>query len=79
MPISRKSAWRIIRDAADACGISGRIGTHSCRKTFAERVRKNLGGDLSKVQHAMGHKNISSTVRYRGCDEKEICAAVLKG
>ena len=77
--ISRKSAWRIIREAADACGISGRIGTHSCRKTFAERVRKNLGGDLFKVQHAMGHKNINSTVKYLGCDQKEIENAVLRG
>jgi len=33
-PIGRETAWRIINEAAKACGVEGPIGTHTMRKTF---------------------------------------------
>jgi len=76
-PISRVQAYRIIKAAAETNGIDGRIGTHSMRKTFANTVYDRLNGDLPKVQRAMGHKNINSTVSYLSFKQEEIDAAIL--
>jgi integrase len=54
-------------------------GTHSLRKTFANRMYERLHRDLVKVQRAMGHKNINSTVAYLSFREEEIDAAILAG
>ena len=34
LPITRQQAYRIINHAAKEAGVSGRIGTHTLRKTF---------------------------------------------
>jgi integrase len=36
-PISRLHAHRLLRDAFDSCEMTGNLGTHSMRKTFAKR------------------------------------------
>lgn len=76
-PLGRGSVWEIINDAARACGIGGRIGTHSCRKTFAETMMAMFGRDIKKVQSALGHKKLDSTAQYIEVDEQEITEAVL--
>jgi integrase len=53
------------------------VGTHGMRKTFANRVYRQLHHDLVKTQRAMGHKNINSTVAYLSFVEDEIDAAIL--
>jgi hypothetical protein len=40
---------------------------------------ERLHRDLVKVQRAMGHKNINSTVAYLSFREEEIDAAILAG
>ena len=76
-PITRVHAWRAIREAYEANEMRGPLGTHSMRKTFANRVYDALEHDLVKTQRALGHKNINSTVQYLSFREEEIDAAIL--
>jgi integrase len=76
-PISPVQAWRILRDACDANELSGKLGTHCMRKTFAQKVYKRLGHDLVKTQSALGHVNISNTARYISFAQEEIDQAIL--
>lgn len=74
--LSRVQAWKIIKRAAKECGLSGKIACHSTRKTFAQNVYNKLDKDLVKLQFAMGHKNISSTVAYLSFDKEEVFNAI---
>lgn len=76
-PITRVQAWRILNRAFEAAGVHGKTGTHSMRKTFAHRVYDALDGDLIKLQKALGHRNINSTVSYLSFREEEIDQAIL--
>jgi site-specific recombinase XerD len=76
-PISREQAWHILKDAYTSNGLGGALGTHSMRKTFANRMYAKLGHDLVKTQRAMGHKNINSTVSYLSFCEADIDQAIL--
>jgi integrase len=75
--ISREQAWRILTEAFEANQLTGKLGTHAMRKTFANRVYERLGHDLVKTQRALGHKNINSTVAYLSFREEDITAAIL--
>ena len=75
--ISKVHAWRILNTAAGENELSGPIGTHSMRKTFASRVYDKLDHDLVKTQRALGHKNINSTVSYLSFSEEDIDEAIL--
>jgi integrase len=76
-PICRETANQILHEAYAANGLSGKLGTHSMRKTFANHVYAKLGHDLVKTQRAMGHKNINSTVSYLSFCEDDIDQAIL--
>jgi site-specific recombinase XerD len=76
-PISREHAWHLLTNAYATNGLSGTLGTHSMRKTFANGVYERLGHDLVKTQRAMGHKNINSTVSYLSFCESDIDEAIL--
>lgn len=76
-PISRVQAWRILNASFCALGISGKLGTHSMRKSFANRVYERLGFDLIRTQAALGHRQIGSTVAYLSFREADIDAAIL--
>ena len=75
--ISRVQAYRILSKACDTAELSGKLGTHSMRKTFADKIYDRLGHDLIKTQRALGHKNINSTVSYLSFREEEIDEAIL--
>ncbi len=76
-PIARKTAWRILEAAVEANELTGKIGTHSMRKTFTTKVYDHVQYDLVKTQRALGHKNINSTVAYLSSREEQIDAAIL--
>jgi integrase len=76
-PLSRVQAYRILQEAYGVNGLTGKLGTHSMRKTFANRVYDKLNHDLIKTQKALGHRNINSTVSYLSFREEEIEAAIL--
>jgi integrase len=68
-PINRKSAWRIIQEAADQLGLKN-IGTHSLRKTFAYHQYK-AGTDIVLLQDMLNHSSPSVTLRYIGITQEE--------
>jgi integrase len=70
--IGKIHAWKILREAATTNEMTGKVGTHAMRKTFANRVYHKLNHDLVKTQRAMGHKNINSTEAYLSFVEDEI-------
>lgn len=76
-PMNRKSAWHMLKQAYGACGLTGKLGTHSMRKTFAKRVYDKLGGDLMKTQKALGHARVTSTVSYLSFNEEDVEDAIL--
>ena len=75
--ISREQAWRILKEAFASNELTGKLGTHAMRKTFAARMYLRLERDLVKVQKAMGHKNINSTVAYLSFKDEDIINAIL--
>lgn len=75
--ISRVQAWRILDDVFDYCGLTGKLGTHSMRKTFADRVHKLTNENIFKTQLALGHKSPASTVSYLSFKQEDIDQAIL--
>ena len=75
--IGRIQAWRILKRAFEQAGLTGNLGTHSMRKTFADRIYERLDGDLVKTAQALAHRSISSTASYLTFRESEIDDAIL--
>lgn len=70
--ISRVQVWRIFDRAFRSIGMTGTLGTHCMRKTFADRMYDALDGDLINLQKALGHKWVTSTSQYLSFKEDEI-------
>lgn len=70
--ISRIQVWRIFDKAFRSIGMTGTLGTHCMRKTFADRMYDALGGDLVNLQKALGHKWVTSTSQYLSFKEDAI-------
>lgn len=75
-PLSRFQAWRVLNHAFTVNSLTGSLGTHSMRKSYAQRVYAALDKDLVRTQRALGHKNINSTVSYISFDQNEIDEAI---
>ena len=78
-PISRIQAHRVLKEAAHKARITGKVSTHSMRKSFAKRVYEALDKDLVATQRALGHKSVSNTVSYLSFDQEDINKAILGG
>jgi integrase len=70
-------AYRILREATDKAKIAGKVATHSMRKTFAERMYTKLDKDLLKLQKALGHRDVNSTIAYLSFNQQDIDDAIL--
>lgn len=75
--LRRGQVGHIQRQAYAACGLIGKLSTHSMRRTFGETVYEKSGRDLLRTQRAMGHKSPASTVAYLHIDERDIDALIL--
>lgn len=62
--LSRSQFAKILHDIFDKLKMTGKLGTHVLRKSYAVKIYKILGKDLVKTQRAMAHENINSTVKY---------------
>ena len=62
--LSRQQVYRLFRHCAELAGIEeGRFNPHVLKHSYASHLLRN-GADLAFVQKALGHTQISSTVRY---------------
>jgi integrase/recombinase XerD len=66
-PLSRVSAWTIIRRAARHAGITKRVSPHTLRHTFATHLLEG-GADLRAVQEMLGHADLATTQLYTHVD-----------
>lgn len=75
--LDRRMAWVILKNAFSGAELTGRLATHSMRKTFCKDTHKKLGGDIRQTQVAMGHSDPKTTMEYLPPDQDAIDAAIL--
>ena len=68
MPISRKTIWNIIKNAAIKSGIGKNISPHTFRHSFATHLLEG-GAGLRVVQELLGHSSITTTQIYTHLDK----------
>lgn len=74
--ITRRHALRILSECARACGVEGRIGTHSLRKTFGYIQHQN-GISIETIQQALNHSSPAITLSYIGITRDDMNEAIL--
>lgn len=73
--LTRKGADDAINKAFRAAGLNGKLGTHSLRKSFAQRLYTETG-DIFVVKEMLGHKNVNTTQKYIGVNYKSVREAL---
>ncbi len=61
--LSRQSAWRVLRDAAERAGIATVVSPHTLRHSFATHLLEG-GADVRTVQELLGHASVTTTQIY---------------
>jgi site-specific recombinase XerD len=75
-PISTRQATGVLYLVYRGNEMTGKLATHTMRKTYAKNVHEKLGNDIILTQKAMGHKQITSTQHYLSFDNKVIDQAI---
>lgn len=75
--ISRSQAFRIIKKAADSCGLDGHVSCHSLRKTFGYHAWRN-GFPPALLMNIYNHSSYDITKRYLCIDQIEKDEVYLK-
>lgn len=70
VPISRVQAFRIIKQAAEYCNISGVISCHSLRKIFGYHAWKQ-GAAPALLVNIYNHSTYQVTKRYLGIEQDD--------
>jgi integrase len=87
-PIGRRQALRVLREVYDINELTGPLGTHAMRKTFANQVyqhlcRRRAAGEaldpFRLTSKALGHRSLTSTDGYLSFLEADIEQAILAG
>ncbi|MTI30494.1 tyrosine-type recombinase/integrase, partial [Xanthovirga aplysinae] len=53
------------------------MSPHTARRTFA-RLWADQGGDITKLPKYLGHSSMAITMRYFGCENKEVDNEMLR-
>ena len=61
--LGRQGAWLILKEAAEAAGLSADFSPHSMRHSFATHLLQG-GADIRVVQELLGHASIATTQVY---------------
>lgn len=69
-PLSRSQAFRIVKDAANACNLSSNISCHSLRKTFGYYAWKQ-GISPVMLMNIYNHSSFDTTKRYLSIEQDE--------
>jgi len=62
-PLSRQSAWVVLRTAAERAGLATGISPHTLRHSFATHLMEG-GADVRVVQELLGHSSVTTTQIY---------------
>lgn len=62
-PLSRQSAWLVLRAAAERAGLVAGISPHTLRHSFATHLVEG-GADVRVVQELLGHASVTTTQIY---------------
>jgi len=62
-PLSRQSAWEIVRSCAMKGGVTSELSPHSFRHSFATHLLDG-GADIRTVQELLGHASVATTQIY---------------
>ncbi|TAM85490.1 MAG: site-specific tyrosine recombinase XerD [Jatrophihabitans sp.] len=62
-PLSRQSAWLVLKAAAERAGLAGGISPHTLRHSFATHLLDG-GADVRVVQELLGHSSVTTTQIY---------------
>lgn len=62
-PLSRQSAWLIIRAAAERAELTAHVSPHTLRHSFATHLLQG-GADVRVVQELLGHASVATTQIY---------------
>lgn len=62
-PLSRQSAWLVIREAAERAQITAPVSPHTLRHSFATHLLQG-GADVRVVQELLGHSSVATTQIY---------------
>ena len=63
--MTRIGAHDALKIVFEAAGLNGKLGTHSLRKSYAQRLYEQTN-DIYAVQEMLGHKSVVTTQRYLG-------------
>jgi len=75
-PLSYRQMLRCLKFHFENCELTGKLSTHTLRKTFAHKMYKQLGNDLPSLQAALNHKSINSTVSYVQINREKITEGI---
>lgn len=76
-PITRFMASKILKNAFNAAKLQGTCTTHSMRKSWAMNVYEGSNHDLIMVSKGLGHKNLSTTIKYLPVNQDKLNKIIL--
>jgi integrase/recombinase XerD len=73
LPITSKSVWDAVQQAATRAGLDKHVHPHTLRHSFATHLLES-GADLRTIQLLLGHADLKTTSRYLHMSERHLKA-----